>query len=75
MLEGITPCPISLNAHAAGWATDLALSISVNSCMVSLEAAELLQGCTLSTVTTFRDSLGPACKRWFGSSHPSSSGA
>ena len=75
MLEGITLCTISLNAHAGGWATDLALSLSVYSCMASLEASELLQGCTISTVTTFRDSLGPACKRWFGSPHPSSSGA
>ena len=55
MLKGINQSTISLNEHAGGWATDLALSLSIYPCMVSLEASKLVQSCTRETVTLVRE--------------------
>ena len=49
------PCLAARDQKAGGWATDLALSLSVYPCMVSLEASKLVQSCTRETVTLVRE--------------------
>ena len=44
----------SLNENADGWATDLALSLSIFPCTVPLEASKLAQSCTLELFREIR---------------------